>query len=36
MMFNFFIEPQVSVIDDGAGWPEWQIVFAVNMQLVDP
>jgi len=36
MMFNFFIEPQVSIIDDGAGWPEWQIVFAVNMQLVDP
>jgi hypothetical protein len=34
MVFNFFIEPQVSIIDDGPGWPDWQILFAVNMQFL--
>ncbi len=32
-IFNFFIEPQYSVADDGPGWPEWQIYFACNMQF---
>ncbi len=33
-VFNIFIEPQYSVADDGAGYPEWQIFFALNMQFL--
>jgi hypothetical protein len=32
-VFNFFVEPQVSVADRGAGWPEWQIFCALNTQF---
>jgi hypothetical protein len=32
-VFNFFVEPQYSVADRGAGQPEWQIYFALNMQF---
>jgi hypothetical protein len=28
---NLFIEPQWSVADDGAGWPEWQVFIGFNM-----
>ena len=31
--FNAFIEPQWSVADKGAGWPEWQIFFALKTQF---
>lgn len=33
MVFNVFIEPQVSVADDGAGWPEWQVFVGLNTQF---
>ena len=32
-VYNFFVEPQYSVADRGAGQPEWQIYFALNMQF---
>jgi hypothetical protein len=32
-VFNLFIEPQYSVADEGAGWPEWQVFMALNTQL---
>ena len=32
-VFNLFIEPQYSILDDGPGWPEWQIFFGLNMQF---
>ncbi len=28
---NLFVEPQWSVADDGAGWPEWQVFVGFNM-----
>jgi hypothetical protein len=34
-VFNFFVEPQVSVADRGTGLPEWQIYFALNMQFTN-
>ncbi len=33
MVFNVFIEPQVSVADDGAGWPKWQVFVGLNSQF---
>mgnify|MGYP000209318940 CR=1 FL=1 len=33
-VYNVFIEPQVSVLDDGAGQPEWQIFMGFNMQFL--
>jgi len=27
------VEPQYSVADEGPGWAEWQIYFALNMQF---
>jgi len=33
-VYNAFIEPQVSVADDGPGWPSWQIFAGFNIQLV--
>ncbi len=33
-VFNFFVEPQFSVLDHGPGQPQWQIYFAVNMQFM--
>lgn len=35
-VYNFFIEPQYSVADKGAGWAEWQVFFALNMQFNQP
>jgi hypothetical protein len=32
-VFNFWIEPQYSVADEGPGWPEWQIFCALNTQF---
>jgi hypothetical protein len=32
-VYNFFVEPQYSVADRGAGQPQWQIYFALNMQF---
>jgi hypothetical protein len=34
-VFNIFVEPQVSVIDEGAGWPEWQIFAGLNLQFLN-
>ena len=33
VVFNIFVEPQVSLADEGAGWPEWQIFFGLNTQF---
>ncbi|EFK10822.1 conserved hypothetical protein [delta proteobacterium NaphS2] len=33
-VFNVFIEPQISVLDEGAGQPEWQIFVGFNMQFL--
>ncbi|MEN8206406.1 MAG: hypothetical protein ABFS24_10375 [Pseudomonadota bacterium] len=33
-VYNFFVEPQFSVADRGAGQPEWQIFFALNLQFL--
>jgi len=33
-VFNFFIEPQFTVLDRGVGQPEFQIYMAVNMQFL--
>lgn len=33
-VFNVFVEPQYSILDDGAGQPEWQIFMGLNMQFV--
>ena len=33
MVFNVFIEPQVSVADKGAGWPKWQVFVGLNTQF---
>ncbi|NNK01873.1 MAG: hypothetical protein HKP58_15790 [Desulfatitalea sp.] len=33
-VFNVFMEPQFSAMDDGPGFPEWQIFFALNMQFL--
>ena len=33
VVYNVFIEPQVSVADKGPGYPEWQIFVGFNMQF---
>jgi len=33
-VYNFFVEPQFSVADRGAGQPKWQVYFALNMQFL--
>jgi len=33
VVYNLFIEPQYSVADKGAGWPQWQIFLGFNMQF---
>ncbi len=30
-VYNIFVEPQWSVVDKGAGWPEWQVFLGFNM-----
>ncbi|MCB0346557.1 MAG: hypothetical protein KDD66_15670 [Bdellovibrionales bacterium] len=32
-VYNFFVEPQYSIFDEGATWPEWQIFVGFNMQF---
>lgn len=32
-VFNLFIEPQISVADEGAGWAKWQIFIGINTQF---
>lgn len=32
-IFNVFVEPQVSVLDEGAGWAEWQVFVGFNTQF---
>lgn len=32
-VFNAFAEPQVSVLEDGPGQPDWQIFLGLNMQF---
>ena len=34
MVYNMFVEPQVSVFDEGGGWPEWQIFMGLNLQFL--
>ena len=34
MVYNMFVEPQVSVFDEGGGWPEWQIFIGLNLQFL--
>ena len=34
-VYNVFIEPQWSVADKGAGWPEWQVFVGFNMQFLN-
>ncbi|WP_274058076.1 hypothetical protein [Vibrio parahaemolyticus] len=34
-VYNTFIEPQFSVIDDGPGLPEWQVFVGFNMQFLN-
>ncbi len=33
VVFNAFIEPQVSIADKGSGWPKWQIFVGLNSQF---
>lgn len=33
-VYNVFVEPQFSVLDRGAGQPDWQIYVGLNMQFV--
>ena len=33
VIFNVFVEPQVSVADKGPGWPKWQVFAGLNMQF---
>lgn len=33
LVFNVFIEPQVSVADKGGGWPKWQVFIGLNTQF---
>jgi 3-mercaptopyruvate sulfurtransferase SseA len=32
-VFNFWVEPQVSIADEGPGWPQWQTFLALNTQF---
>jgi len=32
-VFNFFVEPQFTILDRGPGQPEFQIYMALNMQF---
>jgi len=33
VVFNLFVEPQVSIAEKGGGWPEWQVFVGLNMQF---
>ncbi|MEN8210585.1 MAG: hypothetical protein ABFR31_02630 [Thermodesulfobacteriota bacterium] len=32
-VINLFVEPQYSLADDGAGFPEWQVYCGINLQF---
>lgn len=32
-VINLFVEPQYSIVDDGAGFPEWQLYCGINLQF---
>ena len=34
VVYNFFLEPQYIVASEGDGQPEWQLFFALNLQLL--
>lgn len=34
-VYNLFVEPQISMADDGSGQPEWQVFLGFNMQFVN-
>ena len=34
-VFNLFLEPQFSVADKGAGQPDWQLFFGLNLQFLN-
>ena len=34
IVYNFFLEPQYIVASEGDGQPEWQLYFALNLQLL--
>lgn len=34
-VYNVFIEPQISVADDGPGQPDWQVFVGFNMQFAN-
>jgi hypothetical protein len=33
VVFNLFVEPQVSIADKGSGWPKWQVFVGLNSQF---
>ena len=33
VVYNFFLEPQYIVASEGNGQPEWQLYFALNLQI---
>jgi len=35
IVYNVFVEPQVSVADDGPGQPVWQVFFGLNLQFIE-
>jgi hypothetical protein len=35
VVFNIFAEPQVSILDEGNGLPEWQLFCGLNMQFME-
>ena len=32
--FNFYVEPQFTVLDDGPGEPQFQVLFGFNTQFL--
>lgn len=33
-VYNIFVEPQFSIINEGGPWPEWQILVGLNLQFL--
>lgn len=34
-VYNLFVEPQLSIADDGPGQPDWQIFLGLNLQFIN-
>ena len=34
-IYNFFVEPQLSVFDSGPGQPKWQVLIGLMFQFMD-